>query len=222
MRLKTKYLWLVSTIRYPDEETWVLVRTALESIRASLRRDEHLPPIKVKLTNSSSSYCGRAHWMERDANGKRWARILVRVGTPSHFPLTNRYPRFTDMPEYEISSYREAIVGVTAHEIAHVLGASGRKVGETLCELCLQDAIDLYRRDQATLDTEIEVNISRRNIIKLPDPERKRAVKLTTVEAHIKRWESKLKLAQTKLKKYRIQARRLQKQTQLALAATHS
>jgi alpha-D-ribose 1-methylphosphonate 5-triphosphate synthase subunit PhnG len=226
MKLKTTKLWLRSTCRYPAPEMFVLCRTALESIERSLSRDEKLYPIIVKLTNSSHAYCGRAYWTENEPrkkvtvlhdgrpgytnwHGIVWRRVLVRIGPPERFAVTrtHTYPKFKDMPEMELRSYREAVVAVTAHEIGHTLGYSGRKSGEEKCELCAIDALDYYRKHQIEIDAEIERELQQMTQKDLAERNAKSPIQIAGkryLEAKTKlaQWQRKAKLAATKIKIY--------------------
>jgi hypothetical protein len=166
---------------------------------------------------------------------KVWKRVLVRVGPPERFPRAVRYPKFKDMPEYEFKTYREAIIGVAAHEMGHVLGHSGRKRGEEMCEMMLQDAVDLYRKRQAEIDAEID-----RAVAELREQEQARAQakaaaknpaltrqrRMSQALAKLNEWERRQRAAQKKVKFY---ARRvnyyrklLEAPEPLALAANNS
>lgn len=222
MKTKTNKLWLRSTSRYPDCEAFILCRTARESVERSLTQGEVLHPIIVKLTNSCHAYCGRGAWNEwehtdkpRKFKGRRftnffWRRILVRVGPPERFPRKVCYHTFKDMPEFEFKTYREAIIGVTAHEMGHALGYSGRKEGEEKCEMLAWDALDYYRKHQAEIDAEIDAALRAQRPQK-PTVEDKAAEKLAKAEASLKKWKRKLALATNKVKRYTRMVRRLSK-----------
>jgi len=236
-RLKTSRLWLRSTSNYPTAECFILCRTALEAVERGLLPHERLRPIIVKLTRSAHSYCGRASWTERHTGIVRhpdthqrvkdtvyWERILVRIGPPSLFPRQAQYPLFKDMPEMEFRTYREAMVAVTAHEIAHTLGYSGRKSGEERCEYVALDALDYYRKHQAAIDAEIDAVLAaqrQREAAKIAtmSPEAKDANKLAAAEAHLKRWKRKLTLATGKVRSYTSAVRRLSKGQRMSMQA---
>ena len=221
MKTKTTTLWLRSTSRYHPYECFILCRTALESIQRSLTPSETLHPAIVKLTNSSHAYCGRASWGEWEHHGPAthrkatyWRRVLVRVGKPSHFPCKVQYIKFKDMPEAEFRTYREAIVGITAHELGHAIGKGGRKDGELACEMMLSDALDYYRDYQDEIDAEIEraldkVRQRELSAVVAERPEAKAAAKLAAAERKLKHWKRKLTIATNKVKKYTRLMRRL-------------
>lgn len=229
MRTKTSKLWLRSSSRYPVAECFILCRTALEAVEHGLLPHERLRPIIVKLTNTYHGFCGRASWTERHTGVVRhpdthrrvkdavyWERVLVRIGPLERFPRRAQYPIFKDMPEMEFRTYREAMVAVTAHEIAHTLGYSGRKSGEERCEYVALDALDHYRKNQAQIDAEIDAVLGtqrQHEAAKLAaaTPEAKDARKLAAAEAKLKRWKRKLTLATNKVKTYLRAVRRLSK-----------
>lgn len=223
---RNSYLWVRNTSRYSMEEVWPLAKLAYEA--ASQKRCGHLPRIIIKLTNSSSAYCGRAFWTEwhspshgqtREAGRIQkipWRRILCRIGAPCHFPAVARYPRFKDMPEYPIGCHREGLAFIIAHEMEHAFGTPGGKDGEIRCELAAQDAVDLYRASKGDVDAEIfdaitddlGRSLNRRNKRRAAASPEAKAQK---VDAQLKRWKRKLKLAQGKVKKYERTLRRIQK-----------
>lgn len=194
---------LKNTSRYPDAEVKVLVAVAIKSL------EDYLPEryqFGLKLTNSSHGFRGKAFYK----------RILVRVGGPHRFPVTASYWTFKDMPVYEVRTYREAIVGITAHELMHLCGKSGRKDGELWCEMAAIDAIELYRRRQQEIDE--QADRARSRVLKRTASERfsrtplgraRRAV--PAAEKKLKRWGRKAKLAQTMLKKVRRELARARK-----------
>lgn len=215
MKTKTPKLWLRNTSRYPDAECFILCRVARESVERSLAADQVLPPSIVKLTNTYHGYCGRAAWTEwehrRGKDSIKWKRILVRVGPPDRFPRRVCYLKFKDMPEYEFKTYREAIVGVAAHEWGHVLGASGRKAGEEMCEMMLQDAVDLYRKHQAEIDAEIHQALAVRKVLEdsrakaranAKNPALLRQRRMEAALEKFNQWQRRARAAQKKLKFY--------------------
>lgn len=219
MKTKTSKLWLRSSSRYPAAECFILCRTALEAVEHGLLPHERLRPIIVKLTNTYHGFCGRASWVEHHTSSGqlvRWERVLVRIGPARLFPRKTQYATFKDMPEMEYRTYREAMIAVTAHEIAHTLGYSGRKSGEERCEYVALDALDYYRKHQAAIDSEIEAVLAfqcqRENAKRAAaTPEAKDAKKLAAAEAKLKRWKRKLTLATNKVKTYTRVVRRLSK-----------
>jgi hypothetical protein len=226
---KTDRLWVRNSSQYPMHEVWPLIKAAYESIERGIGQGQKMPRIIVKLTNCSHAYRGRASWQEwhkdSDAPGYRqqveWRRILVRIGSANRFPVSVRYPRFKgDMPEYICQTHREGIVMVTAHEMEHCLGASGRKGGEFRCELSASDAIDYYREHQTIIHAQIdsavavkakrEVETQQRRAAK-QDPRAVAARTLEGARAMLSKWQRKQKLATTKAKQYQRSVRRLEK-----------
>lgn len=235
--MKTSKLWLRNTSRYSSHEVWPLIKAAYESVERSLAPGQVMPRIVVKLTNCCWSFRGRAHWEEWHTPGckastpqreggygrsEKWLRILVRIGKPHQFPVHVRYPTFkTDMPEYDCQSYREGIVMVTAHEMEHCLGASGRQHGEFRCEMTAWDAIDFYRKHQAEIESEIATATNRiaqrvqektAREIEAKRPEVIRAAKLKAAQVALGRWQRKHKLATGKVKKYARAVKRYERQ----------
>jgi len=206
MRTRTSKLWLHNTSIHADEEAFILCRVALESVEKGLLPGEVLHPIKVNLTNTYKSYCGRAWWQET-AHGRTWRRVLVRIGKASMFPRKSTYPRYRDMPEMEFRSHREAIVGVVAHEVGHTLGYSGQKDGEERCEMMVVDALDYYRAHQEAVDQEIlhalkRVQQRQEAQAQAGTPEQRLCAKMLTAKLKVAEWQRKAKLAATKVKNW--------------------
>lgn len=210
--MKTSKLWLRNTSRYPDHEVWPLIKAAYESVDQGRSPGQEMHRIIVKLTNCSSPYRGRAHWTEWDSRGRRWERILVRVGTPDKFPRKIRSVRWkSDMPEVECRSYRECVVMVAAHEMEHCLGASGRHSGEFRCEMAARDAIDYFRKHQSKIEAEIAVGIGPiletlfakpRRLAGSRRTEARLSEKLKKLQEALERWQRESKLAANKVKTY--------------------
>lgn len=218
-------LWVASSSsHYSLDEIWILAKCALESV-ARVNPGQPMPLIKIKFTNCSGSWCGRAYWTEfhttQTANGRsveKWRRILCRVGNPLRFakPISGVYPRFKDMPEYFIDGHREAIVHIVAHEAQHAMGSSGRKSGEEICELAAWDALDWYRKHKVEVDAKIQRVYERQGEAVVRAAQKKTpdalAVKaLADAEKKLAQWERKQKLAATKVRHYVKAVRRAQR-----------
>jgi len=225
-------LWVVSTNRhYSLDEIWILAKCAIESIARDLRDGQTMPQIKIKFTNCSRGYCGRAYWTEywQSTQGRQrmeWRRILCRVGNPLRFskPLNATYPRFKDMPEYVLDGYREVIVHIIAHEIQHALGSPGGKRGEEICELVAWDAVDWYRKHKNEVDAKIQRTYERDGaaVVKhllSKTPEAKTAKELANAEAKLAQWKRKRKLAETKVKQYERSIKRLKRRADALASA---
>jgi hypothetical protein len=92
------------TLAQPAEEVARLVLLASEGI------DHDMLSVWVK--NCSRAFAGRAYFEA--------CHCVVRIGRPSHFPIRrHHYPRLKTAPVYDIESWQEALVLVTAHELRH-------------------------------------------------------------------------------------------------------
>lgn len=224
--MRNTKLWLRNTSHYPDVEVWALIRCACASVERSLRPGQDMPRIIVKLTNTKSAFSGLASWIEWHPSAGaistniKWYRILCRVGKPERFPVTARYPRFTDMPEYRCETYREGIVHIVAHEIEHCLGASARKDGEMKCELSAWDAVEYYRKHQQEVDGQITAALEKIAQRKAEitarheadkNPQIVTARKLQATQVKLAQWQRKEKLAMTKKRYYLRTLNRLQR-----------
>ena len=142
--------------------------------------------------------------------------IRVRLGDPRKlsvkWPVQETYPRFKNMPEYEVRSWREMIVMIVAHEVAHLTGYGGRKSGEEMSELTAWDAVEAYRKNQVEVDGRISAlikNVDERKAIARKRAQDKREeknsaqFKIARLDAQEAMWMRKLKTALTKIKKIR-------------------
>ena len=72
---------------------------------------------------------------------------MVRIGAPAHFPIQeHRYPGLKTAPQYDIRSWQEALVLVTAHELRHQQQfRSGWRMGEVDAERWALERLLEYR-----------------------------------------------------------------------------
>lgn len=230
---RTDTLWLQNTSRYPNAEVFPLLKVAYESSIKNMTPGElrEVPRIIVKFTNSQHRRCGRvltSEWHVRvgTSTNQYWRKILCRIGKPSHWPIANEtYYKFKDMMEYPVNNYREGIVHIIAHEMEHVFGAGGRKRGEERCELAAQDAVDLYRKNRQKVDDEIKARIAheegRRLRAEAKEARRRKGPateeRAETVMKAIATWTRKRKLAETKIRKYNQELKRLSRKMEAEL-----
>jgi hypothetical protein len=118
-------------------------------------------PVRITVTNTEHTYCGRSLGLRRyngdqRAPGDMWAELqrcfLVRIGAASSFPCDSTYKRYKGMPEARLESWQEAVVGVTAHELAHTrynYDNGHRKNAEIMCEYIEQDCVNEFRKHSA-------------------------------------------------------------------------
>jgi hypothetical protein len=112
---------------------------------------------------------------------------------------------------------------VTAHEMEHCLGASGRQSGEFRCEMAAWDAIDYFRKHQSEIEAEIAAGVERlsqtllakaQRLAESRRPEVLLAEKFKKAQEALGRWQRKSKLAASKVKKYCRAVARYQKRIQ--------
>ena len=153
---------------------------------------------------STCCYSGRAWW------GRE--RILVRIGPPSKFPVpADHRPGYGGMV---LVDDVEALVKVTAHEIQHLMQSREKRIA------------DLQRRRKVEFDarwsalmvlTEFRderawlMRVWSKPPVTVSQPT-KRECNAAKAAAALDRWQRKLKLAQTKVRKYRAAVRRYEKQ----------
>lgn len=135
-------MYLRITSKHPKEEVEHLVRFAAAPY--DLRR------VCVNVKNSQHAYRGRAYSrVPREySNAPRTAKrlVVVCVGAAEKFPRNVRYPGRVDTPEYEMRSWQEAIVAVSAHEFHHVHQFQNKlRCVEQYCERAALEALERYR-----------------------------------------------------------------------------
>ncbi len=92
------------TLRQSHDEVAKLVAMAA----AGVDHDD----LSVWVKNCSYAFAGRAYFGVR--------HCVVRIGRPEHFPIrSHHYPGLKTAPVYDLESWQEALVLVTAHELRH-------------------------------------------------------------------------------------------------------
>ena len=92
------------TLSQPTGEVRELVDLAAEGIDTD--------GLSLWVKNCSRAFAGRAYFEVR--------HCVVRIGGSRHFPILNHhYPRLKTAPVYDLNSWQEALVLVTAHELRH-------------------------------------------------------------------------------------------------------
>jgi hypothetical protein len=101
---QTPPLALRVTLKQPFEEVRELVELAAEGMDTR--------GLSIWVKNCSRAFVGRAY---REA-----AHCVVRIGADRNFPIRDHtYPGLKTAPIYDIESWQEAVVVVTAHELRH-------------------------------------------------------------------------------------------------------
>jgi hypothetical protein len=92
------------TLSQPSGEVRELVELAAEGINTE--------GLTVWVKNCSHAFAGRAYFEAR--------HCVVRIGRPLNFPIHgHHYPRLKTAPIYDLNSWQEALILVTAHELRH-------------------------------------------------------------------------------------------------------
>lgn len=153
----------------------------------------------VQFTNTRHAYRGRA-WSS--------GRILVRIGDGRHFPKKGKYPGRVNAPEYELADRLEALVHVTAHELAHLSQwhecGHRVRVREAAVDGLGLAVLRAFREQRRTLTARWEAEPAGRS--RKPKPTLRERNEARARDA-LKRWERKKKLAETKVKQYRRKVR---------------
>lgn len=104
-----------NTSHYPAKEVRKLVEIATKGVNTT--------KVAIHIRNSQYSYYGRAYFgvpsISRARGKAKWL-MVVRIGAAHHFPLKTKYPRLKTAPEFEMKSWKEAMVAVVAHEARHI------------------------------------------------------------------------------------------------------
>lgn len=240
---RTTKLWLRNFSRYPNEEVWPLFEAAYEMALKN-NHGKTPPRILLDLFNSKYRRAGRYKGTVHVREGKglneagtwnsirgtyeepliQWNRIKCRIGKPSNWPfLSETYYRFKDMDVYPVNDHREGIIHIIAHEMQHAFGTRGGKDGEIQCELAAQDAIDHYRKNRDRIDMEIKARMAVVNSRTENRKRREEAKEGTEVKAEkalrsLAKWQTKAKLAATKIKHYERLLSRLSRQMEKELS----
>lgn len=147
--------------------------------------------------------------------GRCWGRrVLLRIGEPKWFPAKDHsYPGLKTAPKYDANDWIEGLVHVAAHELQHSRQFMLRtRKSEIEAERAALYVLNQFRKDRAELQLELDrlaceeiardsQAIARRKakVAAKRAPE----TKVAELQAKIARWESKRKLAETYIKKYR-------------------
>ena len=167
-------------------------------------RQVGLPPSKVRnvqfRNRSKRSYSGHAYG---------GGRIVCSVGPAHRFP-TNPDHR-PGMDGESFADQLEALVAITAHEVRHLWQYANRKSNVLDAERRTEHdarwhevrALRTFRENREALLAEWSVEPAARPVKSKPSVQEQRAAK---VQASLDRWQRKLKLAQTKIRKLKRQA----------------
>lgn len=172
-------------------QTWFLRRMVSWCCRELELPTSHVDA--AQFTRCAGIFRGRAWWY-----GQTRGRILVRIcdDQPNDFPYTGR--RNSRSPEYTLADRTEAIVKVTAHELAHLtLRHRNRASKEQNTDGLALAVLASFRKDRARLLAAWSEAPQEREKVIIPLAD-KRAAK---VRADLDRWQRKAKLAQTKIRK---------------------
>lgn len=142
---------------------------------------------------SGHAYCG--------------GRIVVSIGPVPSPVLWSGYKRAcrpADGSDYLIiADQLEALIAVTAHELGHIAhfrrGHYGRG-SEDLADARARYVLRMFREQRAALEAEWSAPPAAKPARPKPSPQEQRAA---AALAAVQRWERKLRLAKTKLAKYR-------------------
>lgn len=167
--------------------------------------------VDVEFGNRTNcAFSGRA-W-----GNKLWGQILVRIGPADRFPVQSKTYR-DSFTVGEIKDRMEALIEVTAHELAHCDNdrrgnkSRGRyeKTGNTggserLTDAMSKQVLKAFREKREELLEEWSKEPARKAKAKKVSPVEKRA---NNAFAKVKEWESKLKRAKTTLAKWKRKAK---------------
>ena len=138
-------------------------------------------------------------------SGRAWGskRFLTRIGPELLFPIVEVYAGV----EIRFADRLEALVGVTAHEIYH-LKQSFERLSRSRIERDAQhaarDVLDTFREERQTLVTAWQRPPDERPKTHAKSLVEKRAA---IVNKKLVEWQRKLKLAQGKVRKYKVKAK---------------
>ncbi len=189
---------LINTIDYPDYFLRRMVSWCCKELGLPGRYVR-----EVAFRNSRSAWGGMAYTNSR--------RVGVRIGAASHFP--SKYRMRGTRKWFPIADRTEALVMVTAHELAHLLlrrlgnhsrrggGLAGSEHNTDWHERKVMEAFQLCRVELLTAWNEPPKPRAPHPKLSLQERRANNAMLL------LAKWQLKLKLAQTKVKKYKAQVR---------------
>ena len=165
-----------------------------------------------------------AHFRKRTSacwSGHAWSsgRITVSIGSAARFHSPVKWAGYklaclpSDGSGYlKIADQLEALVIVTAHELGHIAdrarGGDWKRGAEAAADARARFVLRKFRAERDTLEREWSEQPAAR-----PEPPRQGLLELRArkAAAYLTRWERKLKLANTKVRKYRHQVARYEK-----------
>ncbi len=115
-------LEIINTSIYPNEE--IVDTLNFVEIPIEARGD-----VEVHIKNCRCGYRGRiyfeAHqqWFTRGYGHRHYLshkRFLITLGIADHYPMRGHYARYKTAPHYVLNSWKECLVTVFAHEVAHL------------------------------------------------------------------------------------------------------
>lgn len=134
-----------NTSQYPSDEVRKLVRFAL---KASGVPSKCVPAVNVK---NAKTRVFRG-WAYYGANGA--SLITIGIGAPERFPFHE--PVRAGWPIRIFQTWREALVGVAAHEFHHAwqFMKATRSRSELDCEACASQALKEFREAGVTIQAQ--------------------------------------------------------------------
>jgi hypothetical protein len=200
-----------NTSRYPTAALTFLVR----HIASLLEVDDYV--YNVRITNCRWAFRGRC-----------WGRdVLLRIGPAERYPLLGHsYPGLATAPKYDLHSWIEGFVTITAHEFQHSrqYKAKIHRKSEIEAERTALYVLEQFRLNRQTIMAQVEEAVARdqekistlaaRRQAKAATIQAKAALdqtppaKIADLERKIATWTQKKKLAETYLRKYQRALRR--------------
>lgn len=181
----------------------------LRRMVAWIRRQMKLPAAKLRQAQFT-----RCRWVYR---GRAFGggAMLVRIGPAESYPYSGR--RNKEGPQFTLTDRIEGLVKITAHEMAHhIAWHNGYKWREAEVDVEALRILKLFREQRIGL-LEIWDAKPAEKPAKPAKPKpsvvERRAAK---AEADLARWQRKMKLAATKVRKLKARVRYYEKRTQAA------
>lgn len=227
-------LYITNTSQYPDHEVDWLVKFAFKEVRDVAQRENWLDmfernPISLRVTKCCDTWRGRymnndyshqIHGFNRRAHGLDamlvMRNVLCRIGTFIGAPKRWSYDwKWQDMPEMFVSDWQEVLVGLVAHELAHIK-YSGLKKGESGCDWVAVDAVEAFRKVRGDYDAFVANHILKQQghqvaMAAKQSPEAVAQRELDKTHDMVAKWQRRQKLAASKLKKYERKLKRLER-----------
>lgn len=196
------------TSKYPKNVIEDLVSLAHDWAFASTDKRVNF---RVRIKNSAHAYGGRYYAYDFRP------LVIVRIGTPVHFPRKVKYPNRVTAPEYVVNDWQEAMFKVAFHEFWHgYQHLTNSPYSEVETEHRVVKMLEKFREMRPMLNAKWEAQ--KQKVIVRIETQKTRAMQkntpqyeLTLLGQKMATFQRRIKLYTTKMKKLQRRKRHLEK-----------